>query len=406
MKLLQEVALFYPNNILMNPSARGWINKLLKSLFDNEDYSNKSVNGLYSDLRDSGFIYGSSIKVVNDYVNANDFTLEECSKVNLLIALNCVYKNANLKISFEKCLTDFYLAINQYKTTLFEDLIGKKESVSNLERIIHRRVQIDPNFLTKNFNYFVTNALLFIDVLAFIKYIEEQTISEAYLKNLEATIEALAYKVLNSKTKKNKYDDNLMALIEASLRYQDFSNYNFSEAIKNISVTSERKYFFDIACMTTWSDHLIDVDEHHYLLELGKELKLTEDQIESAMEEVHSFYTKNKSNIALLSSKNVVKNFYDNSSRMVSKLLTRNGKRLQRELNESKEVMRLISQSTIRDLTQEEQKQLQEQLLDIFKTIPSLAIFMLPGGALLLPLVVKYIPKLLPSSFDDNRIEK
>ena len=91
---------------------------------------------------------------------------------------------------------------------------------------------------------------------------------------------------------------------------------------------------------------------------------------------------------------------------MVSKLLNRNAKRLQRELNESKEVMRLITKSTVKDLTAEEQKQLQDQLLDIFKTIPSLAIFMLPGGALLLPLVVKFIPKLLPSAFDDNRIEE
>jgi hypothetical protein len=31
---------------------------------------------------------------------------------------------------------------------------------------------------------------------------------------------------------------------------------------------------------------------------------------------------------------------------------------------------------------------------------------MLPGGALLLPLVVKFIPKLLPSAFDDNRIDE
>ena len=65
----------------------------------------------------------------------------------------------------------------------------------------------------------------------------------------------------------------------------------------------------------------------------------------------------------------------------------------------------MISKSTITDLSKEEQKQLQEQLLDIFKTIPSLAIFLLPGGALLLPFVIKFIPKLLPSAFDDNRIE-
>jgi len=43
--------------------------------------------------------------------------------------------------------------------------------------------------------------------------------------------------------------------------------------------------------------------------------------------------------------------------------------------------------------------------LDICKTIPSLTIFLLPGGAILLPLLVKLIPKLLPSAFDENRID-
>jgi hypothetical protein len=90
---------------------------------------------------------------------------------------------------------------------------------------------------------------------------------------------------------------------------------------------------------------------------------------------------------------------------MVSKLISRNSKRLQKELLESKELMVLLSKSTVRDLNDDEQKKVQTQLLDIFKSIPSLAIFMLPGGALLLPLVIKFIPKLLPSSFDDNRIE-
>jgi hypothetical protein len=38
--------------------------------------------------------------------------------------------------------------------------------------------------------------------------------------------------------------------------------------------------------------------------------------------------------------------------------------------------------------------------------MPSLAIFMLPGGAVLLPLVLKIIPDLVPSAFRDNAIEK
>ena len=118
-----------------------------------------------------------------------------------------------------------------------------------------------------------------------------------------------------------------------------------------------------------------------------------------------TFYSINKNNIDLLSSRNIVENFYTNSSKLVSKLVSRNKTRLQKEFRQSKELMILISQSTVRDLTRDETKRLQEQLLDIIKTIPSLAIFLLPGGALLLPLFIKIIPKLLPSAFDDNRIE-
>ena len=108
--------------------------------------------------------------------------------------------------------------------------------------------------------------------------------------------------------------------------------------------------------------------------------------------------------MALLSSKNIVHSFYDNSSLVVSKLIYRNSKRLYKELKESKDLVLLLSQSTVRDLNEEEQKQMQEQLLDLLKSIPSLAIFMLPGGSILLPLFIKFIPKLLPSAFDENRI--
>ena len=158
--------------------------------------------------------------------------------------------------------------------------------------------------------------------------------------------------------------------------------------------------------MASWSDRIIDKNEHLFLLILGSDLKLNEQRVAESIKTVNTFYTTNKDDIALLSSKNIVQSFYNNSSKMVTKLISRNSKRLYQELKDSKELMVLLSQSTVRDLTSEEQKKVQEQLLDIFKSIPSLAIFMLPGGALLLPLVVKFIPKLLPSAFDENRIEE
>jgi hypothetical protein len=158
--------------------------------------------------------------------------------------------------------------------------------------------------------------------------------------------------------------------------------------------------------MATWTDASIDTTEHAFLNQLGIDLQLEQNTVNEAKASISQFFNTYKDQILLLGSKNIVKTFYDNSSKMVSKLISRNSKRLYKELGESKELVMLISQSTVRDLSEEEQKKVQSQLLDIFKSIPSLAIFILPGGALLLPLVIKFIPKLLPSAFDDNRIEE
>ena len=56
-------------------------------------------------------------------------------------------------------IIDFYTEINAHKRSVFQDLLGARKSEGLLEKIIHKRVQIDDNVLTKNFNYFVTNAL-------------------------------------------------------------------------------------------------------------------------------------------------------------------------------------------------------------------------------------------------------
>ena len=48
---------------------------------------------------------------------------------------------------------------------------------------------------------------------------------------------------------------------------------------------------------------------------------------------------------------------------------------------------------------------MKSQFKDVLKSVPSLAIFMIPGGAILLPLVLKIIPDLLPSAFKENQID-
>ncbi|MFC4721231.1 LETM1-related biofilm-associated protein [Geojedonia litorea] len=391
----------------MNPSAAGWIKKLLKLVTHQESFIHLSKNDFYEALKSCGFIYGNNVDVVHQVIEKNDLTSEELSKVNLLIAFYYCFKTNPSDSGFINSIIEFYAAIIQPKTSFLDGFLGEKKSATSLEGIIDKRVYINDNLFTKNFNYFITNALLFVDVLAYQKFLDTREVSNEDIQFMEAALETIVINVLDSKQVKSNYDESLIKLFEASRRYQGKEHHlEYKEALEVLQNSLEKHYAFDLGCMASWTDQMIDPEEYLFLNQLGDDLQLTQSVINQSIKDINTFYITNQDQIALLGSKNLVQNFYDNSSKMVSKLIKRNSKRLLKELSESKELLVLLTKSTTRDLTEEEQKKMQTQLLDIIKSIPSLAIFMLPGGAILLPLFVKFIPKLLPTAFDDNRIEE
>lgn len=388
----------------MNPSASGWIKKLLKEVSETM-YSQIAITEFYSKLKHTGFIYGSNIKVVLDIVKPFDFTEEERCKINLLLTYYFVYKKENTNEDFIESLIRFYKSIGEQKRSFFEELFGDKSPDSLLEKMIHKRIHIDDNIITKSFNYFLINALLFVDVLGYQRFLKDENGIKEYVNNLESGLETIVFSAIDTKSKKSEYDHNLIKLFEGSIRHKNSELPSYTDATSFINEPLEKLYVIDLVCMASWSDKVIDQEERDFLNQLKTDLSLNTDNITKSVEDINVFYEEHKDEVAFLSSKNLAQSFYDNSSKVVSKLITRNSKRLIKELSESKEAMFLLAQSTQRNLTDDEQKKIQSQLLDIFKSIPSLAIFMLPGGMLLLPLFVKFIPKLLPSAFDENRIE-
>lgn len=390
----------------MNPSASGWIKKLLKEVSIDADLLNTSPDVFYQNLKHAGFIYGSNVHVVGNAIPKNDLTDEELCKVNLMLAFYYFYQKNPSEEKFIDSVISFYGAITANKTSFFKSILGKKKSAALLEDLIDTRVHIDDNIFTKNFNYFIINALLFVDVMAYAQFLETQTISEAYLQRIESAIETIVIEVFETKMQKSKYDDSLTKLFKASRRYHNNEPLDYGDAIANLKSPLEKQYTIDIACMASWTDKKVDPAENKFLVEFYGHLDLDASVLKQSIVDLETFYSSNNNRIASLGSKNFVQSFYDNSSKMVIKLISRNSKRLLKELKESKELVVLLSKSTTRELTDQEHKKIQDQLLDIFKSIPSLAIFMLPGGAILLPLFIKFIPKLLPSAFDDNRIDE
>ena len=93
-------------------------------------------------------------------------------------------------------------------------------------------------------------------------------------------------------------------------------------------------------------------------------------------------------------------------ARKYYRILGRNKDKLVQELKESKELVYLVRQSTIRELTPEEKEKVRIQSIDLMKSVPSIGIYLIPGGALWLPLILKLIPDLLPTSFKENEVEE
>jgi hypothetical protein len=142
----------------------------------------------------------------------------------------------------------------------------------------------------------------------------------------------------------------------------------------------------------------------NYIKFTGELLGVSSQRIHLERSDLETFIEHNKKQIPGLKTMATGEQLYENLTFLVNKLILRNSKRLLKEIKGSQELVRLMTKSTHTDLNAQEKKKIQEQLLDIFKSIPSLAIFILPGGAILLPIFIKLIPKLLPSAFDDNRI--
>lgn len=395
---------------MINPSASGWIDKF----FSKQKHSLLPVaiypNLFYKKVRETGFIYGHIVSFDTLVpIETKGWLENEISKVALLNTLYGIYgltTHENNPENFVSKAMDFYNTMNPQGFNLFKKVLPNGSPSLNLEKIIDNRVQTNIDIISKNFSHIVTNALLFIDVLAFRQYLIHGTIPEKYLKKIEETIVSVVSLALKTKSNKSKYDDLLIKLFEASVRYSKFSKVNIQnlEELKldYFSYELEKQYLIDMTGMALWSDGIIEKNEAYFLHKLAELMSVSDDFVTESIEKTNEFITKHKKEIPYFNYSNPVKHFYDQTTQIVVTLVKRNKNRLIKEIIQSKELMLLLAFSTRRDLNEKEKKKVKKQILDICKTIPSLTIFLLPGGSLLLPILIKFIPTLLPSAFNEN----
>lgn len=399
---------------MINPSAHGWIDKF----FAEQKYLQFPVadNPLefYKNTRNTGFIYGHVVSFDTPQpIDTKGWISEEFSKVALLNTLYRVYglvtHDTNPKNFIAKVIA-FYKEMHPKGFNLLDKMLPESIPSHNLEKIIAERIQTNEDIISKNFSHILTNALLFMDVLAFQQYLMNHSIPDNYLKKLEETIVSIISLALKTKLKKSKYDDLLIKLFEASVRYTKFSKVNVQDmealGLDIFTKQLEKLYLIDMAGMALWSDMEMESNEAYFLYELAKIMYVPDNFVAESIVSTDDFINKYKKQIPYFNYSNPVRHFYDQATQNVKILITRNKTRLVKELSNNGDLMLLLTQSTHRSLDAKEKKKVKKQLLEICKTIPSLTIFLLPGGSLLLPILIKFIPQLLPSTFNENLDEE
>lgn len=395
---------------MINPSTNGWIDKFFTENQDNFiDFKSNYVS-FYESCRTTGFIYGYVVNFqLKTPLNTSKWSYDEITKVGFLNTLFSVYALENQKGNskdFIELVYDFYKIIQPENLNFIKKILPEGSRSSRLEKVIDDRIQTNQNSISKNFSHIITNALLFIDVLAFHYYLKNNNLPNDYLKNLESDCIKIVSYALNVKQNKSKYDELLVKLFENSIRYTKFTSIDSIEfadlKLLKYNEILEKLYLLDIAQMALWSDEKLEENEIQLVQQISHDLQLDSLLLEKSEDQINYFIQQYKAEIPFFNYSNPIKHFYDQANKNVTKLIIRNKDRLTKEIKESGELMQLLAKSTSKDLSKEEKKKVKKQLLDICKTIPSLTIFLLPGGGLLLPILIKFIPQLLPSAFNEN----
>lgn len=398
----------------MNPSSSGWIHKFINDFEKKELVSiYESSSNFYASLKNTGFIYGFSVKtLLSEPVSRLQLTKEELTKINLFHSLLFIYFSNHPDDSFSKAIetmVTFYKTIEKGKPGFFQKLSFTKSSSENLESIIGARLQESNVLIKTEVASLFTYALLFGDVLAFQHFLKHPKDLKSYMEILEETLVQFSIWALQSKFKKSKYDLLVIEMVSDATPYETtthtIKDHPLVAQLRHRN-TLEKLFVLDLCCLAVWDDKKLDPMELDFLNQISIELGFLENEAEQSIDVLKYFSGSNAQKIKLFEYSHPVKYLYKQSSETVKLLILRNKNRLIRELTESGELLKLLSYSTIRELSAEEKSRVKVQLLDICKTVPSLTIFLLPGGSILLPLLVKLIPKLLPSAFNENRVEE
>lgn len=415
----------------LSPGSKGWIEKYF-DLVDKdiirldiertEDL--RKLNFIRLTMCNTGIVFGYPLQLIfARNISDEKWTQEEKLKLLLFECHLFMFIQINNDIAFDKelfieTLCDFYKHHNNGGIKRVLSLFSKPKGTLFLESVLAERINIKLNILdNKWWVNSLSNAFAYLDVILFDDFVhknEEQALQNysGYAKNslialimaaqadrvIEDSEKAMINVFLASSGLDESYRDSIKLLLETDADFVDFSMFISQHwLLKN--------FILDVSTLLIYSNHEPTEEEKTFLQSLATYFELTEEDLEETKSIVETFVLTHKDSIAYLRDSSSYDKVYFSLTNRYKKILLRNKDKIAAEVRESKELISLIRKSTKEELSIEEKDAVKEQLKDLAKTVPALTVFMIPGGSILLPLLMKLIPDLVPSAFRENQIE-
>jgi len=354
--------------------------RIYNSIFDYQTPKFSSTQDVYLFLRNTGCLFGEFEKKPECFTNNDWKKLNYKQKVNAWFLFSCyaIFKNRASESDFESILMSFYES-NFQLTDDLELILEKRIWTKNVKGKIIQHINL----------FFAIDFFLFGDYLL-----------EKKNKNIYQGIKRKVIELVLPVFDKRKLIQDEKLFYKILLNNLEL-NQSKSTDFAHLSLWA-KKYILEFVYFVILLDSQVSDAENEILEELVVSLNISEIEKEESIVFVQDVLKNNdfvffniQANWKLVKLK-----LKDNFQAQILK----NKDRIISEVSESKELLRLLSKSTKTKLSPEEQVFVKNQLKDILKVIPTVSLFLLPAGSLLVPIIIRLLPPrlLLPSSFLDE----
>ncbi len=182
---------------------------------------------------------------------------------------------------------------------------------------------------------------------------------------------------------------------------------SLTKTLKTVRTWELKRFILEQALLASLVDGRRSPKEIDFLAALAAELGFKPEQKKALELEVAEFYAKHRDVVDVFTVAAGAEVMGEELVDSMQATLEKNFQALLNEVKETGELSVLLARAARgQKLTRDEKRRMREQLLDVARAVPALAIFAAPGGVLLLVALAKVLPfSLLPSSFREAKDE-